>query len=279
MWLTQNKKKTIQCLNCGIYGHTSKYCNFPTTSYGIVCYKVDNKQIFYVMIQRKDTLYYVEFVRGNYNIKNKNYIIQMFSKMTMEEREYIRNNSFDDIWNKLWVDNKKNNSHYKTVKEKFNMLKNGYYIKGKNGLFFFDLNNAIDSCKSTVSEQEWEFPKGRRKLGEKDFQCAVREFHEESNINANDLYFCDMTRYFEEVYLSSNKTRYRNIYYIAKMMNTKNEKKLFDIKNKNQTKEVRDVNWFSLDEVIEKIQSRNIEKYETFRLIHDIICKKYEVPM
>ena len=94
----QQKKKDIQCINCGTYGHTSKYCNFPTTSYGIICYKIngiDIDTIKYLMIQRKDTLCYVEFIRGKYEIENKDYIIKLFERMTHHERELIRQNTFE----------------------------------------------------------------------------------------------------------------------------------------------------------------------------------------
>lgn len=273
------KRRDIQCINCGIYGHTSKYCNCPTTSYGIICYKVVKRKLLYLMIQRKDSLCYVEFVRGNYNIQNKSYIIKMFEKMTNNEREFIKNNDFDIIWNTLWVDNKKNNSYYKSTKEKFITLKKGYYIRGDSGTYFFDLDIVLNSCRDNIEEQEWEFPKGRRKLGEKDFQCAIREFHEESNIKINEVYFCDPSKYFEEVYLSMNKIRYRNVYYIAKHMKVSNMKKLYDENNTNQIKEVRDVKWFTFDEVKQKIKNRNYEKYETFKLVHDVICKKYETTL
>jgi 8-oxo-dGTP pyrophosphatase MutT (NUDIX family) len=274
------KRKDVQCINCGVYGHTSKYCNCPTTSYGVICYKVINAKLYFVMIQRKDTLCYVEFVRGNYNIQNKNYIMQMFERMTTSERDFITNNEFDVIWNTLWVDNKRNNSYYKCTKEKFNTLKNGYHIKCKDETIFFNLKIALDSSKSIIHEQEWEFPKGRRKLGEKDFHCAVREFNEESNIKLNDVYFYDASKYFEEVYLSMNKIRYRNVYYIAKYMKDPiNTIVLYDKNNSNQVKEVRDVQWFTIDEVAIKLENRNREKFEMFKLVNDIIIKKYETTL
>jgi 8-oxo-dGTP pyrophosphatase MutT (NUDIX family) len=273
---SHNKRKDIQCINCGIFGHTSKYCNCPTTSYGVICYKMSDRRPMYLMIQRKDSLSYVEFIRGNYNIQNKNYIIRMLEMMTKDEIDFLRRNTFDAIWNALWVDNKHTSSYYKNMKDKFTTIKNGYFIKTKTDTISFSLNIGINKCRSFLKEQEWEFPKGRRKLGEKDFQCAIREFNEESNIKIADVYFGDSSKYFEEIYLSTNKIRYRNVYYISKYMRPCDQKILFDKRNALQSKEVRDVQWFPYAIVSSKLNGRNIEKIETFKLVNDVVCKKFE---
>lgn len=272
------KKKDIQCLNCGCLGHTSKVCNSPTTSYGVVCFKLVNDDIKYLMIQRKDSLCYVEFVRGNYKIGNKNYITRLFERMTIKEKQFLLNNKFEKIWRDLWSDNRKNNNLMKSTKLKYDMLKTGYNIlmKDKTTSFFslsIVVENTSNSSKSKSFEQEWEFPKGRRKLGESDVDCAVREFSEESNIKENDIHLIDRTKAFEEIYVSMNKIRYRNVLYLGRYMK-KNNINHYDKNNLNQSKEVRDVKWFTQDVVHEKIKDRNKEKAEMFHIANDAV-KKY----
>ena len=270
---TKNKKRDIQCLNCGIFGHTSRLCNSPITSYGVICFRVIDDEIKYLMIQRKDSLCYVEFVRGNYNIGNLNYLFRIFEKMTKKEKEYLRCNTFEKIWKDLWSDNRKNNV-MKNTKHKYDMLSNGYTILNKDSTTqFVSLEYILKNSSTDLLEQEWEFPKGRRKLGEKDHQCGAREFSEESNIHHADLNMLDGNRYFEEVYVSMNKTRYRNLFYLGKY-NKQTHIDHFNKGNTNQTKEVRDVKWLSYDEVCEKIKDRNIEKYEMFKIANEAI-KKY----
>ena len=49
------------CLNCGEKGHHNKYCTKPIVSYGIVLYKINKfKKLSYLLVQRKDSLSYVE---------------------------------------------------------------------------------------------------------------------------------------------------------------------------------------------------------------------------
>ena len=83
-------KKTIECLNCGILGHTIKTCNYPITSYGIVCYYINNKkEIKYLLIQRKDSLCYIEFIRGKYDLTNLDFLCNIFKCITNKEKELI----------------------------------------------------------------------------------------------------------------------------------------------------------------------------------------------
>lgn len=282
---TSQKKRDTQCINCGTFGHTSKYCNYPTTSYGVICYKVTNSvpvSLKYLMIQRKDTLCYVEFLRGKYEIENKDYIIKLFENMTSTERELVRTSTFENLWTTLWIDNKKRNADYKVIREKFNMIKNGYKIKPVDPTspeFFFDINYILQQCGSVRCEQEWEFPKGRRRIGEDDFSCAKREFQEESGLSVAELHFQEPCKSYEEVYLSMNKIRYRNIFYLAKhIVNDDNaEQILYDENNIHQVKEVRDVKWMTSEEVFTKIKDRYSEKLEIFRMIDDTIRKKLKL--
>jgi 8-oxo-dGTP pyrophosphatase MutT (NUDIX family) len=278
-----SRKRDSQCLNCGITGHTSKFCNSPTISCGVICYRKQarGEPLEFLMIQRKDTLCFVEFIRGNYELSNKNYIVELFNRMTDEEKKQIRNNSFDPLWNNLWLDNKKHHSNYKITKDKFTKLKNGFYLKKNDSISFVDMNILLDLSDRSFKEQEWDFPKGRRKLGEKDFHCAVREFQEESNLSIQELIFLEPCRHFEETYLSNNKVRYKNVYFVAKHQSYdmdddrfKNTLELYDANNVTQAKEVRDVKWFTYNDVLLKLKDRHVEKVELFKLVHNNILKK-----
>ena len=56
-----------------------------------------------LMIRRKNSLGYIEFVRGRYNVDNINEILNLFNQMITDEINFIKNNNnFDIIWNNLW---------------------------------------------------------------------------------------------------------------------------------------------------------------------------------
>ena len=54
------------------------------------------------MIRRKDTLGYIDFMRGKYSIHNTKYILNMFKQMTRVEKARLLVKSFDELWHELW---------------------------------------------------------------------------------------------------------------------------------------------------------------------------------
>jgi hypothetical protein len=67
-----NRLNTSYCNNCGIAGHTFNNCKFPITSVGIIAYRYNLRgEREYLLIRRKDTIGYIEFMRGKYSL-NKN---------------------------------------------------------------------------------------------------------------------------------------------------------------------------------------------------------------
>jgi len=270
-------RSNICCLNCGNFGHTTRICNFPITSYGLVCFKKTEDDIKYIMIQKKDTISYTEFIRGKYEVSNLNYLIMLFSHMTEEEKQQIMTLSFKELWNKLWINNfvdAKFLKEYNKSQDKFCRLKYGFQFKRVDGTLLFINIKYINDNSGNMLEQEWEFPKGRRKLHETDVDCSIREFREEVGLR-EEILIHDNSKQFEEIFQGSNNIRYRNIYYIAEFLGHSDSVK-FDSNNGLQVKEVRDVKLFSYDEVLSNIEiSENSEKKELFKRLHNIIKKNY----
>ena len=161
-----NTKKFIFCNNCGKLGHLFHQCKVPITSIGIIPIRITKKlntitnklenNIEIFIIKRKDTLSFVDFMRGKYSIEDKNYITNLLNNMTINERQFILNNEFDSIWQYLWNYNTNNSykNEEKTSRAKFIILKNGY----SNILESYDLESLINLCDKKYTEPEWGFP-------------------------------------------------------------------------------------------------------------------------
>lgn len=267
-----NKRTSLNCINCGCCGHIYKTCNHPIISYGIICYKIENNIPLYLMVQRKDSLSYVEFIRGKYNLENKQYLIKLFENMTIDEHKKILELSFDTLWQEMWCKtneekSKNYNREYLDSKDKFNKIKNGYYIKS-NILTFVDFNYLTNNTSIKYYETEWGFPKGRRNINENDINCALREFKEETGLNIKYLNIFNNIKPFEEIFSGTNKKRYKHVYYIANYFknNTLN----------NWTplcKEIKTVKWFNYNDAQEHIKNLNIERKELLRRINQLILK------
>ena len=59
------------CNNCGKNGHLYHQCKVPITSFGVISFRFKEGELQYLMICRKNTLGYIDFMRGKYSINNK----------------------------------------------------------------------------------------------------------------------------------------------------------------------------------------------------------------
>ena len=94
------------CNNCGNYGHVYKNCRHPILSYGIILFNKEEDTNLYriILVERKDSLSYIEFIRGKYkNPLNHDYIQLLISRMTKEEKKKLLLNDFDTLWKELWI--------------------------------------------------------------------------------------------------------------------------------------------------------------------------------
>jgi 8-oxo-dGTP pyrophosphatase MutT (NUDIX family) len=255
------------CRNCGHIGHIYKNCPHPIMSFGIICYKIENDEIKFLMIQRKDSLSFMEFMRGKYEITNLDYIKQLLMNMTINERNMIINLPFDEIWNYLWHQNEnninKNNKEFFESKYKFTSLNDSNFLK-----------NYILSIKSIFNEQEWGFPKGRRKIKESDLDCAVREFYEETRIINNDIIVIYDILPFEEIFFGTNGIMYKHVYFVAKIKNNKINIKI-DNNCLEQVREIRAIKWYNYNDVLLHIKCYNTERISLFKYANSKI-REYE---
>jgi 8-oxo-dGTP pyrophosphatase MutT (NUDIX family) len=255
------------CRNCGVNGHLYKDCPHPIMSLGIICYKINNNEIKFLMIQRKDSLSFMEFIRGKYDTQDINYIRQLVSAMTLTEKNMLLKKNFDEIWNYVWCQSYtsviKHTKEYLESKQKFDILI-------ANNILFGIIESILEVNSLQNCEQEWGFPKGRRKLRETDIDCAVREFCEETRLQNEDINIYNKIIPFEEIFYGTNNVLYKHSYYVAKL-NKEDSTLSIDPKCIDQIREVRALQWFSYDEVLSHIKTYNIERIEIFKQSYLII--------
>lgn len=244
--------KKYLCNNCGNYGHLFYNCKKPITSLGIITYRYNLEgDIEYLLVQRKDTLGYVDFLRGKYSDTNLFQLKNIIGEMSSVEIERIQTHEYKELWYKLW--NKVTESYDTKNEEKFNFIK-----KTKSELFIH----------SNWNEPEWGFPKGRRNFKERDLECALREFEEETGYLKKDLRFIKNMNPMEEIFTGSNLKSYKHRYFLAYMHY---EDTLTD--TNYQKSEIGAMKWFTYEEVIRRIRPYNIERLDLLKDIHFLIDK------
>lgn len=249
------------CNNCGNYGHVYNTCRHPILSYGIILFTIDPENVCrIIMIERKDSLSFIEFIRGKYkNHMNTDYIKLLVSRMTNEEKQNLLTNSFDELWKDLWIHtdnvNQRIQKEYRKSKIIFEQLKN---LKGDKSL-----ETIIKNSNTNYTSNEWEIPKGRRDNHENNKQCAKREIKEETNISEDNYTIINNIIPLIEEYKGINGVRYKHVYYIAQVKDM--IPLTINSENQDQYTEIKNIEWLTEQQCYEKIRDYNQTKKDVIK--------------
>ena len=250
------------CNNCGKPGHLFHQCKLPIISYGIIAFRYNNGEFQYLMICRKDSFGYIDFIRGKYSPYNIKQLLTTINEMSLEEKERILELPFDILWSKMWGEmNTQYKSEETSSKKKFELLKEGIYVDD----MLYTLKDLIEMSNSSWKETEWEFPKGRRNPKEKDLECALREFEEETGISKNKLKVIENILPFEETFFGSNHKSYKHKYFLAMIDNNE------DYLHNFQVSEVSNLQWKTIDECLNSIRPYHLEKKNLINNINKVL--------
>lgn len=219
-------------------------------SCGIVLIREKNHRKEYLMVCRRNTFAFADYIIGKYKDGDLKYIIQLVLYMTFGERKSIRTETFESCWNKMYVNTKKADGvFFETSRQKF--------MRNKH---IFD--SIDDKVPCLWKYPEWGFAKGHMNARETSLECAKRELFEETRIS-DDMYTIDTNiPPFEEEFMGTDGHKYINLFFIA-IANNECEPFL-DVKNAHQIREIRNILWFSYTKAIQNI--RNYENSKLFLL-------------
>jgi 8-oxo-dGTP pyrophosphatase MutT (NUDIX family) len=274
----------ITCSNCGNIGHTYKQCSIPTTSWGIILVSYDelrppdhmahidlstiqsNKpvvatknehiaagiilnKIKFLLISRKYSVGYVEFIRGRYRCEKVDQLIYIFKQMTQKEIDMINysltlDDGFTYLWNIFW--NTTTTPAY-LLNDKLKSA-NNYNILKKKGVDGpdLDLQYIVSIIKAEYEHEEWGFPKGRINRGkETELECAIREFKEETGYLDEDIKIISSIEPLVEEFNGTNGICYRHVYYVAELKTNKQPQNNITEHQSNEIGNIQLMNYMS----------------------------------
>ena len=259
-------KNTNTCNNCGKQGHSFHQCKLPITSYGVIVFRPSGAGAQFLMIRRKDSFGYIDFIRGKYSPYNIYQIQNIVNEMSISEKDRILTQPFDTLWRQMWGDVLSN--QYKNEEQisckKMELIRTGVIVNNE----LITLKDLIDKSTTRWEETEWEFPKGRRNFKEKDLECALREFEEETGILSSKINIVENVLPFEEIFTGSNYKSYKHKYYLM-FMNYNDS--LFPAKFEDS--EVSKMEWKTYEECIKCIRPYNLEKKNIITNIYNCLQK------
>ena len=280
-----SKPQIIYCTNCGDYGHNTKQCSLPITSFGTILFRIntdwnqvenllqsdswtgletiDKSKIEYLLIQRRDSLGYIDIMRGKYKTDDISYITQQVHGMTREEQQQLIHEPFDVLWEKLWGPPAEGSNPYRHEKE-VSRTKLAT-IRAANP----SLADIITSVNWHWPTPEWGFPKGRREPHESEYVCAMREMKEETGLTEYDLTPIKNLDTVKEIFYGSNHIQYCHKYFIMYVHN--NKEPVLDSSNTHMVQEIGNIKWCSLDEALSLIRTDNPEKRDALIRVNKLL--------
>lgn len=251
----------------------SKRTRRVVTSYGLVCHRLridfDVREVYpeFLVIQRKDTISFVEFIRGKYNPDNLGYVRTLLSTMTQEEKERLASQPFTRLWNSFWGSWKRDpqcgcESSFQGAQNAYSRLVNVCGARGLRGL--------VASVDEAASEQEWSFPKGRKMPLETDVSCAMREFQEETGFAPAHVHLFDVPPY-EEVFEGGNGILYRHVYFLSRLVDMRNCPPLVPPHGSVRARETRHMQWFDFNDICGKFDKAPTRVQVILKANSDII--------
>ena len=234
----------------------------PIMSYGVILFVMVGTTPTFLLYHRRDSYEYMDFIRGVW--ANEKRLPGLFALMSEEEKVRIRNYTFQELWDDLWVDHTGNIYHegYARAIQKYESVRNKipYYL---------------DNIRS-VADPPWCFAKGKKNDNKKesDLACALRELGEETRISTTSIRPWPV-KPFTEYYKGSNNKAYCTHYFLAEcpaILPIMKFETIECIRQYAVSEEASDAKWFPLDEAISRV---NVRRQGLLKKIGQLIQTDY----
>jgi ADP-ribose pyrophosphatase YjhB (NUDIX family) len=177
---------------------------------------------------------------GNIKLKSREEILKTyFEEMTCEERRKLSQEGFKELWDTLWIN-------------KLSMLYLNEYIEAERKFATVDIKKMLENTECKWTEQEYGFPKGRKNMYESNFECAKREFKEESGYTSDQIRIYQ-DRVWEENFTGTNGVVYKHVYYLAEILPHVTSPKI-PLEDVRLAGEISSMGWFTFSECCKKIR-------------------------
>lgn len=280
----------------------------PIISYGVILYRIVNRQLQFLYIWPKHSVNYISFLKSEYvNDNDEKFNVgmleNMIKRMSIKEQEMLSfTTNFESLCKESglygmdFLNRNENYWNYKKSEKRFYRL-----VKGVNFPISYNNRNLVECRKMTKTGEivpikvlqlstlllrnpsefrkiELGFPKGRKNNMETDMECALREFEEETCISRTkiSLILNELKEpiVLEEVYYGSDNRMYKSIFYLAKYIDPSPLPNVKQIRNNH---EISMTQWMDAEEALSHIRPYHNEKKHIIEKLKQIISTAEEI--
>jgi ADP-ribose pyrophosphatase YjhB (NUDIX family) len=248
------------------------------------------------MVCRNISHGYMDLIRGKYAVNNKIHLRCLIDELTSEEKINVLTRPHLELWNKMWnpvshlsktkrASSRKfdSSSEQKIAQEKLDSLKRGIILFKDN----YSLQSLIEESQTEWPTCEWSFPKGRKECDDSDYDCALREWSEETGYSTKHVSRIENIDSFKEIFMGTNYLTYKTTLFLGHWQNNTEIESNLDNNNtsleeckllptKYDKLEVSARNWCSYEECLINIRPYHKELRTIITHVHSILSK-YEL--
>jgi len=139
-------------------------------------------------------------------------------------------------------------------------------------VIFHEPSNSILMGRATRSKNEWSIPKGKKEEEENDYQTALRELKEETNVDSDYISKCKVYKLDAYPYKSGRKIL-KPYLAIASHKKCKNLKcnSFFEMENGESLPEFDKIEWFDFDSILKGTLSIHDTQMKMFLEVKKIV--------
>lgn len=204
-----------------------------TRSFGVACCRVHKGTPEVLIVRKRISYAYAQFVRGHYDGKRSN-LLRLFGKMTVEDKCAVGSLSFAHIWYRWSLGRVPAGHSFFVAKMKF------------ESTFLADGGHSLRSllAGSGNCREVWEIPKGkRRNKAETGLSAAMREFYEETGVARQDYRLIPCAAR-ECSYIDDGAT-YQSVYFVG--MVARIFEPTVNFARTEQSREISDIRWAGIE--------------------------------
>lgn len=204
-------------------------------SYGVACVRKNPDSGCYevLMIKKRHTYAFIEFIRGMYDPFKDHDLQYMFDGMTITEKSMIQTTNFNTLWN--YCNGEPTRSGERSV---FNRALRKYNTLNERE------GNVLARILSNTENATllWEIPKGRSDKKETPLMSATREFEEETGLSKESYRILFDEGTIEYSFIDCG-VKYKYIYYLAVLSSNITPK--YDYTNEHMLREISELKFMT----------------------------------
>lgn len=225
----------------------------------------ETQRVEYLLVTKRYSIGYTQILLGRYSIHNFSMVRRLVEDMTDSERQRILWSNFRSLYVQFWGRfDPAHEESYRCAHLKFKTMRRRSIWK-----------QMIRQVKTHYETPGFEFPKGKKTapeelshLVESNFDCAIREFSEETCFPPTSYHLIPYTKPFEMERVGMDNRTYLSTFYVVKFLKKESVQS-------RQSSEIQAMTWMTSEDMLKQIRPKEVEFRDLIQRVNTHLINLY----